>query len=113
MRKLSLSRQQQIFAKHIALLILFADSRGYSVTFGDAYRDPRVHGKYGEKLSYASANSEHKRRLAVDLNLFKDGEYLGRTDDHVELGAFWESLDEQNEWGGAWEDGNHYQRNTS
>jgi hypothetical protein len=48
---LSLSRQQQVFAKHIALLILFADSRGYSVTFGDAYRDPRVHGEYGEQLS--------------------------------------------------------------
>jgi hypothetical protein len=105
---LSLSRQQQVFAKHIALLILFADSRGYSVTFGDAYRDPR-----GEQLSYASANSEHKRRLAVDLNLFKDGEYLGKTDDHEELGAFWESLDENNEWGGHWEDGNHYQRNAT
>jgi hypothetical protein len=38
---------------------------------------------------------------------------LGKTDDHEELGAFWESLDENNEWGGHWEDGNHYQRNAT
>ena len=110
---MTLSKHQQIFARHIALLILYADVLGYAVTFGDAFRDPRVHGEYGKKESYASANSEHKRRLAVDLNLFDDGEYLGSTDDHEELGEFWESLDPLNVWGGRWEDGNHYQRNTS
>ena len=108
---MKLSEHQQRFARHIALLILWAINEGYEVTFGDAYRDPRVHGQYGEKKSYASANSEHKRRLAVDLNLFKDGEYLGGTDDHAPLGEFWEGLDELNEWGGRWDDGNHYQRN--
>lgn len=110
---MKLSEHQQKFSRHIALLILWAINEGYEVTFGDAYRDPRVHGPYGEKKdgSYATANSEHKRRLAVDLNLFKDGEYLGETEDHAPLGAFWEGLDEHNEWGGRWEDGNHYQRN--
>lgn len=109
---MKLSEHQQVFAQHIAILILRARQLGYEVTFGDAYRDPRLHGQYGEKKdeSYASANSEHKRRLAVDLNLFKDGEYLGSTDSHSELGEFWESLDSHNTWGGRWDDGNHYQR---
>jgi hypothetical protein len=113
MQVMKLSEHQQAFARDIAMLILLAEKKGYRVTFGDAFRDPRVHGEYGVKKdgSYATANSEHKRRLAVDLNLFRDGEYLGNTDDHAELGAIWEALDEHNEWGGRWEDGNHYQRN--
>ena len=110
---MKLSEHQQRFAIHAALLILYADTLGYATTLGDAYRDPRVHGEYGEKKGYAAAKSEHKRRLAIDLNLFKDGEYLGGTDDHKELGEFWESLDLLNVWGGRWDDGNHYQRNTS
>ncbi len=105
-----LSKHQQIFARHIALLILWAVNEGYEVTFGDAFRD---HGEYGEEKSYASAFSQHKRRLAVDLNLFKDGEYQSTTAAHAALGEFWEGLDEHNVWGGRWEDGNHYQRNTS
>ena len=107
---MKLSEHQQVFASHVALLILYAEACGYKVTLGDAYRDPRVHGQIGEKVSYSSANSNHKRRLAVDLNLFMDGEYLGDTDDHEQLGAFWESLDPLNRWGGRWEDGNHYER---
>jgi hypothetical protein len=107
---MKLSEHQQEFARHVAILILYSHCLGYEVTFGDAYRDPRVHGQLGEKVSYSSANSNHKRRLAVDLNLFKDGEYLGSTDDHEELGKFWESLDPLNRWGGRWEDGNHYER---
>ena len=107
---MKLSEHQQVFAQHIALLIQYAKAIGYEVTFGDAFRDPRVHGEYGVKKSYASAKSEHKRRLAVDLNLFENGNYLGSTDDHEVLGAFWESLDERNRWGGRWDDGNHYER---
>ena len=49
----------------IALLILHAEMLGYKLTFGDAYRDPRV--TYGHK------DSLHRKRLAVDLNLFLDG----------------------------------------
>lgn len=107
---MTLSGAQRQFARDIATLILRAYEMGYEVTVGDFYRDPRVHGKYGEKVSYASANSEHKRRLAADLNLFRDGVYLTKTDDHRALGAVWESLRPENKWGGRWDDGNHYQR---
>ncbi len=108
---MSLGSTQKEFALDVAHLIFHAYELGYELTFGDAYRDPRVHGEYGEKGSYASANSEHKRRLAVDFNLFKDGKYLTSTADHKPLGDFWEELRPKNIWGGRWEDGNHYQRN--
>tara|TARA_R110000868_G_scaffold275405_1_gene535139 strand:- start:331 stop:471 length:141 start_codon:yes stop_codon:yes gene_type:complete len=41
-----------------------------------------VHGNVGEKKSYSAANSLHKQRLAVDFNLFRDGQYLTGTEDH-------------------------------
>ena len=106
MSKESLGQKQRRFTGMVAQLIAFAYASGYELTFGDAYRDPRVHGKVGEKKSYSSANSVHKSRLAVDLNLFKDGVFLTQTADHTALGEFWESIG--GAWGGRFSDGNHY-----
>ena len=81
---------------------------GYEYTWGDAYRDPRVHGEWGTRKnnSYSAAKSTHKQRLAVDINLFKNGVYLQKTEDHRPLGEYWESIG--GTWGGRWNDGNHY-----
>ena len=103
---MTLGQKQRHFTRLIGQLIEFAYSRGYELTFGDAYRDPRVHGEVGAKKSYSSASSNHKVRLAVDFNLFRDGQYLTRTEDYTELGEFWESLG--GAWGGRFNDGNHF-----
>lgn len=102
----SLGQKQRRFVRLIGLLIEYAYQQGYELTFGDAYRDPRVHGEVGQKKSYSSANSVHKSRLAVDFNLFKNGEYLTSTEAHRPLGEYWESLG--GTWGGRFNDGNHY-----
>ena len=34
----------------IAQLVIFAYSKGYELTYGDAYRDPRVFGDAGFKV---------------------------------------------------------------
>ena len=88
---------QSEFVKKIGLLINFATAEGYELTFGDAYaQDGHKDGSF------------HYKRLAIDLNLFKDGEYLTETEDHLPLGEFWESL--SGTWGGRFKnkDGNHY-----
>ena len=105
---MTLGQKQRAFTQMIARLIEFAYANGYELTFGDAYRDPRVHGAVGEKKSYSSASSLHKERLAVDFNLFRDGKFLARTDDHRQLGEYWESIG--GAWGGRFSspDGNHY-----
>jgi hypothetical protein len=103
---MTLGQKQRKFTLMIAKLIEFAYENGYELTFGDAYRDPRVHGDVGVKKSYSSANSLHKQRLAVDFNLFKDGKFLTSTEDHLPLGEFWESMG--GSWGGRFNDGNHY-----
>lgn len=103
---MSLGTEQRLFTRMVGQLIDWAYENGYELSFGDAYRDPRVFGGEGEKKGYGGASSNHKRRLAVDFNLFKDGKYLNKTEDHRPLGEFWESID--GAWGGRFDDGNHY-----
>ena len=105
---MTLGQKQRLFAKMVARLIDKAHDLGYEVSLGDAYRDPRVHGNVGEKNSYSSANSVHKERLAIDLNLFKDGKYLTSSEDHRELGEWWEKQHEFARSGIRFNDGNHY-----
>ena len=105
---MTLGEKQRLFTFRVSLLIQWAYENGYELSLGDAFRDPRVHGATGEKKSYSSANSCHKMRLAIDLNLFKDGTYLNQTGDHRPLGDYWESLGHECSWGGHFGDGNHY-----
>ncbi len=94
---MSLRKQQSQFARMLSLLINYATLQGYEITFGDAYaKSGHIDGSF------------HYKRLAIDLNLFKNGEYLTETQDHKPLGLFWESIG--GTWGGRFEkpDGNHY-----
>lgn len=109
---MSLGTAQREFAFHIACLIQHIYTQGHAVTFGDAYRSPKAHGGMGEQGPYGRARSAHKQRLAVDLNLFKDGQYLDDTASHEPFGAYWKALHPDNVWGGEFTnpDGNHYSR---
>lgn len=90
----------------IADLITYAYDLGYELTFGDAYRDPRAFGEVGEEGAYGHPKSNHKRRLAVDFNLFKDGVWLHDSADFRFLGEYWEQ--NGGAWGGRFGDGNHF-----
>lgn len=103
---MTLKEKQFKFARMVQKLLEKAFSLGYDVTIGDAFRSPDVFGLLGEKKGYGHPKSAHKIRLAVDLNLYKDGKYLTETSDHLELGLFWESIG--GTWGGRFSDGNHY-----
>lgn len=102
----SLGEAQRALPPMVAKLIIFAYKQGYELTLGDAYRDPRVHGEFGKKQGYSHSKSNHKRRLAIDLNLFRNGVYLTSSEAHRPLGEYWESLG--GAWGGRFSDGNHY-----
>lgn len=105
---MTLSEKQQLFTVLIAQLIMFAQDKGMRLTFGEAYRTPEqaaLNAKSGKGIS----NSLHTQRLAVDFNLFVNGEYKTRTEDYRALGEYWESLG--GSWGGRFKtnpDGNHF-----
>lgn len=105
---MTLSEKQQLFTILIAQLILWADGKGYRLTFGEAYRTPEqaaINAKKGSGIS----NSLHTKRLAVDLNLFINGQYQTDSAAYLPLGEYWESLG--GSWGGRFKsrpDGNHF-----
>lgn len=96
---MSLRKQQSEFVRAVGLLIAYAYSLGYELTFGDTYP-----GKFSHKKG-----SWHEKGLAIDINLFKDGEYLTSSHDHLILGQYWQAIG--GTWGGLWSDGNHYSWN--
>jgi hypothetical protein len=106
---MKLGERQELFMRLLPRLIDKAHELGFEIRGGDLFRDPRVHGQFGEKIAYGHSKSNHKLKCAIDLNLFKDGQYLATTDDHEELGTWWDELHDQTRWGGHFNDGNHYE----
>jgi hypothetical protein len=104
---MTLRQKQSLFARLVARLIDQATALGYEVTFGEAYRSPEEAARLA-KLGKGIANSLHTQRLAIDLNLFRDGVYLTSTKSHEPLGEWWEEQHELCRWGGRFRDGNHY-----
>jgi hypothetical protein len=94
----TLREKQSRFALMVARLLLKSAALGYEVTLGDAYRD--------ERCPYGHQRSLHKKRLAIDLNLFKDGIFVRTTEGHKELGEWWESIG--GSWGGRFQDAPHF-----
>jgi hypothetical protein len=95
---MNLRQKQSEFVRRISQLIDYATELGYELTFGDAFA-----------TTGHIPNSKHYRRLAIDLNLFKDGIFLETTEDHKPLGEYWEKIG--GIWGGRFKnkDGNHYE----
>lgn len=105
---MTLGEKQQLFMRLLPRLIDKAHSLGFQIRGGDLFRDPRTNGAHGVKQGYSSANSCHKLKLAIDLNLFKGGSFLQQTNDHEQLGIWWEQQHALCCWGGRFNDGNHY-----
>ena len=99
---MKLSQRQRGFAKCVGILIKQIYARGYECTFGHAYRCQNC--KVGKK------NSLHKSRLAIDINLFKDGKYLTDPEEHRQFARYWEALHPDNRSGIRFNDANHYER---
>lgn len=103
-----LRKAQEIFALNIAQLIVAIFKHGFTCTLGEAWRTPKmaeIYAKQGKGIK----NSQHCIRLALDINLFKDGQYLTNSSAHKPFGDIWESMCPNNRWGGRYKDGNHYE----
>lgn len=108
---MTLGEMQRLFMKLLPRLIDKIYEDGYECSGGDLWSNPEYKAH--------KVNSNHYIRLAIDLNLFKDGAYLTGAIAHKPFGEFWEGLHEFCFWGGNWDkdhipfekgesDGNHY-----
>jgi hypothetical protein len=109
---MTLAHKQQAFAVLVAHLIMEAHSRGWAVTFGEAYRSPEEAARLA-KTGAGIKNSLHTSRLAVDLNLFINGQYQADSAAYQPLGEWWEAQSTSDltcAWGGRFKSGdaNHF-----
>lgn len=90
---------QSAHVRYVGRLIDWATTNGYELTWGEAYRPPEQ-ALYNAQHGKGIVNSLHIKRLAIDLNAFKDGKFLETKEDYRPLGEFWKSLDPLCCWGG-------------
>ena len=123
---MTLGEKQEIFSYNLSKLIQFAYEKGYRIRLGEVFRTVDQQMLYfegyslmkiGSELKLAkrkprsrTMNSKHMKKLAVDINLFKDGEYLAKREDFKELAEYWKGLHEKNTCGYYWHwDFGHFQ----
>lgn len=106
---MTLGQKQRLFTHLVGKLILWSYEHGYELTFGDAYRTP-AQAAANAAAGIGIKASNHTRRLAVDLNLFINGEYRTSSADYKALGDYFVSLHPDARWGGNFSkpDGNHF-----
>lgn len=109
----SLVLEQQAFLLDVAAFIIWCKDEGWFVTGGELFRTPEQQRIYVETGRSKTMNSNHLRRLAIDLNFFRDGKLIYDKAALQKVGDFWESLHKQNSWGGNWnsfKDVPHFER---
>lgn len=110
---MTLREKQSLFVVLVSKLIKFAGENGYQLTFGEAWR-PDITAQAYAKTGKGISKSLHRIRLAIDLNLFKNGRFIDNSAGHKKLGEYWKSLGSaygvKTIWGGDFSkpDGNHY-----
>jgi hypothetical protein len=99
-----LRKKQEEFTVAIAKLILAADEQGITLSFGDAYRDPRVFGPVGTYKGYGHPRSCHKLKLADDFNFEFESDHVKAHNKWDEMGGARRLLHDMNHYSSGWED---------
>jgi hypothetical protein len=96
-----MSDLQERFAQDAARLIEQAAQMGYGVTLGEAWRTPQQ-AQWDADHGSGINCSLHLQRLAIDLNLFINGEYQANDAQgcYSKLGAWWKGQGSDHYWGG-------------
>jgi len=108
---MTLREKQSVFLINVAKFILWINEQpGYTVTGGELWRPDEMQEIYLKEGKSKVQRSKHQDRLAVDLNLFINGEYKIDKEGYKPLADYWESLDENNKAGYNWSwDANHFE----
>lgn len=113
-----LVREQSVFMLQLGELLRKAGEQGFAVAGGELYRTPEQQAFYIQSGRSSTMSSQHLKRLAIDLNFFRDGtdggaQLVSDVEALRPLGQFWEGLDPANRWGGNWgsfKDLTHFER---
>ena len=92
--------EQAAFLLDVGRLVQKATELGFQVTAGELYRTPEQQEIYLKTGRSKTMQSLHLQRRAVDLNFFMDGKLIYNKAAIAPIGAYWESLNPLNSWGG-------------
>jgi hypothetical protein len=104
-----LGEKQELFARLVPRLLNYAHFLGYGVRIGEVYRSPEEARRLA-KLGKGIVNSNHCKKLAIDLFLSIDGKVTWDMQPYENLGDCWKELHELCRWGGDFKnrDGVHF-----
>ena len=111
---MSLVQEQAAFLLDACKLIQYATDQGFVLTGGELLRTPEQQEIYLKTGRSKTMLSNHLKRCAIDLNFFKDGKLIWDREQLAPIGAYWESLNPKNRWGGNFKtlvDVPHFERN--
>ena len=110
---MTLGQNQEKFTQDLVKLLNHLIDNGYTIRLGEVERtqiQQEIYIKEGKSKTY---NSMHLKRCAADLHIFKNGEWLQSKTQLQSIGDYWESLDQNNKWGGNFKnfiDTPHFER---
>lgn len=110
---MSLVAEQARFLLDVCKLIEYATEQGFVVTGGELFRTLEQQQIYVQTGRSKTLNSNHIKRLAIDLNFFRNGQLTYDTFVLTPIGRYWESLDAKNSAGMFWKtfkDVPHFER---
>ncbi len=110
---MSLALEQHAFLQDAAKLIVFAAEKGWTVTGGELFRTLEQQQIYIRTGRSMTMNSNHLKRLAIDLNFIKDGTLVYDVNQLTPIGEYWQSLSPKNSAGMFWKsfkDVPHFER---
>ena len=97
---MKLSEKQSQFLLDVCLLIQWVHRKGMYCTGGELHRLPETQKILKDQGKSKTTDGKHQKRLAIDLFFFINGKITLNPEDYREAGEFWESLREENRWGG-------------
>ena len=110
---MNLVAEQAKFLLDVCTLIQWCTKQGWVVTGGELLRPVEMQEIYVKTGRSKTMNSKHLKKLAIDLNFFKNDVYICEKNLLQECGDYWEKLNPKNKWGGNWssfKDCPHYER---
>ena len=96
---MKLSEAQREFSLTFAKFVLKSYRKGYEITLGEAWRTPEQAEIYAKK-GIGIKSSVHRKRLAVDINLFVNGQLTWDVEHYRVLGELWKTMHPLARWGG-------------
>lgn len=98
---MSMVTVQAEFLLQACELVQWATAEGYVITGGELWRSVEQQKIYVSTGRSKTMQSSHLDRLAIDLNIFKDGKLCTR-EQIKPIGDRWEAMHPKNRWGGNW-----------